>query len=1046
MLEKIIAYFIKRHLLTNLIVIVVLIGGIFAWQKTSKEEMPDIEFDHAHVTASYPGATASEVEHFITKPLEEQVKGLDGVFRITSTSSDGGANISVEFEKDYPNLDEALMDLRNAVLDVKLPDDVIDEPEVHVWKTSKMAIIDVVLIDTKRHLLDMQSRKRLQQYAYTLEQQLLNLPQVNTIEKSNYLQEELQIMVKPEKLREFDIPFNTVMQEVKSNHVRQPAGSIEAKSEPKVTLLSELDDVQKLEELVIQGGFEGQVVRLKEVADINRGFRKSSTIFKVNGREGILLRVIKNSSYGILEALEAVKKQLKNFQKNNLQDTGIELISLDDESVDLKNRLSLVVTNGAIGFILILLILFIFLDFKSGAWVAMGIPFTLCFAMIGTMLMGYTINNITLAAVIIVLGMIVDDAIVVSENITRMRSEGMSSIDAAVKGTAFVFTPILASILTTCIAFVPLLFFQGRFGKMLVFIPPIIFLMLGASLFESLVILPGHMHLDLSVFNGYLKRFKKKEVKENAIHWFSKVEDYYESVLNKVLPFKKFVFILFVLLLVFSGYIVKTKMKYVMFPNEETRQISISGEAAAESDKYDTAELTRQVEDIIMPYLGKEVIGFRTSIARSRWGRAVEENKFRMSVEILPKEKREKSANQLIKEWEKDFAAIKGLKDIQAVKSRWGHASGSPIELIVQENDETTRSMITEQLAEIMRNNPALENVEIERPLENTEYQISLNREKIKRLSINPADISATLRAALEGTVIYELLQGDEEVDVRFTVIEKAKKDIENILDIPVENTGNYLVPLRDIVDVNKTITPGSIERKDAKRVTTIFADIKKGAKRAPIEIAEYLEKNEFPKILSAYPTVLLNFEGEVKDTRQSKGDFTSSIIMAVLLIYIVLVLLLNSLTKPLIIMLSIPFGIVGIVLAFWLHGKVLFGFFAAIGAVGLAGVVVNDSIVMLVKLEKHYDRLKGKAFSNAQIASISKTRLKAVILTTVTTVAGLLPTAYGFTGYDAMLAEMMLALAWGLMFGTLITLLLVPSAYSLGKDMSYKLAEFIKG
>jgi len=1046
MLEKIIAYCIKRHLLTNLIVVIVLIGGIFAWQNTSKEELPDMEFDHAHITATYPGATASEVEHFVTKPLEEQVKGLDGVYRITSTSSDGSTNITVEFEKDYPNLDEALMDVRNAVLDVKLPDDVRDEPQVHVWKTTKMAIIDVVLIDTKKHLLDIQARKRLQQYAYTLEQQLLNLPEVNTVEKSSYLQEELQIMVKPEKLREFDIPFNTVMREVKSNHVRQPAGSIEAKSEPKVTLLSELDEVGKLEALVIQGGFEGQVVKLKEVADIKRGFSKNKTIFKVNGHEGILLRVIKNSSYGILDALVAVKKQLNNFQQNNLQQTGIGLISLDDESVDLKNRLSLVVTNGAIGFILILVILFVFLDFKSGIWVAMGIPFTLCFAMIGMMFMGYTINNITLAAVIIVLGMIVDDAIVVSENITRLRSEGMPSEEATVKGTAFVFTPILASILTTCIAFVPLFFFQGRFGKMLVFIPPIIFLMLGASLFESLVILPGHMHLDLSAFNGFLSRFKKKKVKERAAHWFGKVEDYYESVLNKILPVKKFVFIIFILLLIFSGYIIKTKMKYVMFPNEETREISITGEAYPEADRYDTAEVTRQVEEIIIPYLGKEVIGFRTQIARSRWGRAVEENKFRMIIEILPKEKRKKSADQLIKEWQKGFAAIQDLKDIQAVKSRWGHASGSPIELIVQENDETTRTMITQQLVQIMKNNPALEKVEIERPLENTEYQISLNREKIKRLSINPADISATLRAALEGTVIYELLQGDEEVDVRFTIIEKAKEDIENILDIPVENTGNYLVPLRDIVDVKKTITPNSIDRKDAKRITTIFADIKKGAKRTPIEIAEELEKNEFPKILSAYPTVLLNFEGEVKDTRQSKGDFTSSIIMAVLLIYIVLILLLNSLTKPLIIMLSIPFGIVGIVLAFWLHGKVLFGFFAAIGAIGLAGVVVNDSIVMLVKLEKHYDRLKGKEFSNAQISAISKTRLKAVILTTVTTVAGLLPTAYGFTGYDAMLAEMMLALAWGLMFGTLITLILVPCTYSLEKDLKYKLAFLNKG
>ncbi|MBU0477909.1 efflux RND transporter permease subunit [bacterium] len=1035
MIEKIISFFLKRHLLANLIFITIFLGGIIAWNNTGKEEMPDIEFDHANVVARYPGATAEEIEHFLTKPLEEQVKGLDGVYRVTSTISDGSTNISIDFEKGYPNLDEALMEVKNAVLEVNLPDDVVDEPEVHVWKTSKMAIIDIVLIDTQQHLLDNGSRKRLQQYVYTLEQQLLNLPEVNSIEKSGYLQEEIQIMIKPEKLKEFDIPFNTVMQEVKNSHIRQPAGSIEAKDEPKVTLLSELDTVEKLENFVIQGGFDGQFVRLKDVADINHSFKKNDSILKVNGHEGVVIRVVKNSSYGILEALEAVKKQIKTFHDNNLKDTKIELIALDDASVDLKNRLSIVMTNGLLGFILILIALFIFLNFRAAIWVAMGIPFTFCFAMICLFMYGYTINNITLAAVIIVLGMIVDDAIVVSENITRLRLEGVPSEQAAIKGTAFVFIPVVASILTTCVAFVPLFFFQGRFGKMLVFIPPVIFFMLGASLFESLFILPGHMHLNLSVF-------KKKTFRQTEEHWFNRIEDKYAKLLNKLLSFKWRIFLVFVLLLIFSGYIVKTKMKYVMFPREETREISLTGEAGEQADKYETAKLTMQVEEVIESYLGKEVIGFKTQIARSRWGRAVQENKFQMGVEILPKEKRRKSADQIIREWEKSFADIKGLKDIQVTKSRWGHASGSPIELIVQENDDQVRDTVAQELASIMKKHPALENVEIEKPLDNQEYKISLNREKIKRLSITPSDVSSTLRAALEGTVIYEILQGDEDIDVRFTIIEQAKADIERVLDIPIENAGKYLVPLRDIVDVKQTVTPNSIERKDSKRITTIFADIKKGAGLTPVEIAEQLEDREFPNILSKHPTLLLNFEGEVKDTRESKGDFASSIIMAILLIYIILVLILNSLLKPIIILLAIPFGIVGVVLAFWLHGKVLFGFFAAIGVIGLAGVVVNDAIIMLVKLEKTFDSTKGRAGLNERISSIAKTRLRAIVLTTLTTVAGLLPTAYGFTGYDAMLAEMMLALCWGLIFSTVITLILVPCMYSVIKEIQVKLGK----
>ena len=776
MLEKFIAFFVNRHLLTNLMFVIVFIGGVAAWNNTSKEEMPDVEFDRARVTARYPGATAEEVEHFVTKPLEDQVKGIDGVYRVTSTSSDGSANLSIDFEQDYPDIDEALMELRNTVMDVDFPDDVTDTPEVHVFKTSKMAIIDIMVIDNTRHLLDVDSRKRLQQYAYALEQQLLNLPEINTVEKSGYLQEEIQIMVDPDKLLTFDIPFNTVMREVRNNHVRQPAGNIETKIEPKVTLLSELDTVEKLNDLVIQGGFEGQVVRLKDVANIMSGFKKEKTIIKVNGHEAIMLRAIKNSSYGILEAITAVNKKVDNFQNNNLQDTGIEVVTLDDESVDLKNRLSLIVKNGTLGFVLILVMLFLFMDFRSGVWVALGIPFTLCFAMIGASMLGYTINNVTLAAVIIVLGMIVDDAIVVSENITRLRSDGMASKNAAVKGTAFVLAPIVASILTTCIAFVPLLFFRARFGKMLVFIPPVIFLMLGASLFESFIILPGHMNLNFPIFNRLKRKSRKEQPALKKIHWFYKVEDSYGKLLEKILPLKWVIFAIFAALLVFSGYIVKTKMKFVMFPNEETREITISGEAAPESDRFDTAQLTMHIENVIKPYIGKEVIGFRTRIARSRWSRAVEENKFRMNIEIVPKEQRKKSADALIKEWESQLAGIKDIKELEITKSRWGNASGSPIEIIVQENNDEIRNLIAEQLAATMEQDPTLHNVEIERPLENPEYKINLKREKIKRLSINPSDISTTLRAALEGVIVYELPKGSEEIDVRFTIADQAKR------------------------------------------------------------------------------------------------------------------------------------------------------------------------------------------------------------------------------------------------------------------------------
>jgi len=1027
-------------MLTNLIMLAVFIGGIFAWQNTKKEELPDITFDRVRISVNYPGAPAEDVEYFVTKQIEENTKGLDGVYRITSTSSVGQSNVNIELEKNIKDKNEIIAEIRNAVLDVNLPNEITDDPRIRIFKTSKKAIIDIALIYKDILILDTESRRKLQKYALALENQLLSLPVISGINTRGYLQEEIQIKVLPEKLLKYEIPFNTVMSEIKNNHIRKPAGTIQTQKEPKVTLLSELNTPSKLKNLIIQGGFEGQVISLGEIAEIKEGYEKNKSIIKVNGHEAVMLNVVKNSSSGILEALDSVNKTVSSFEKNSLKKIPIQLVLLDDESVDVRNRLSLISLNGSIGFILILIILFIFLNKSSGFWVAIGIPFSLCFTMIFASLLGFTINGTTLAAVIIVMGMIVDDATVVAENITRLISQGKDRVQAAIEGTTDVCMPIIASIATTCIAFIPLFFFEGHFGKFVEHIPPIIFLVLGASLIESLLILPGHMSLRLENPCTFHKQKIPPEVKSQPPrHWFDHVEDKYETILAKTLKHKIWIFLMFLILLLFSGWIASRKMKFVMFPREETREIILMGEAHPGATRYETAKLTQSLDNIINQYLDKEVIGYRTSIARSRRGGAVEENKFRMIIEILPKEKRAKSADQLIKEIESKIEPLESFKKLKFQKSRWGHSSGSPIELIVQQNDDDLRELIVQKISKDMKNFSDLSNVEIDQGLKVDEYKIDINQEKVKRLSINPVDIASTLRAALEGTILYEFPKGDEDTIVRFTTKDEAKDDINKVLQLPIENKGKYLVPLGDIVHVKKVTAPNAISRRNLKRTTIIDADLSPSTKKTPVEIAEHYEENIFPKILSEYPTTTLAFAGEVQDTRESKDDFKNALIMTLLLIYLVLAVLFNSPLKPFIIMLAIPFGVVGIILAFWLHGKILFGFYASIGALGLAGVVINDSIIMLVKLDKDYDKNQKKEKSNNQIANIAKTRLRAVIITTVTTVVGMLPTAYGFAGYDATLSEMMLALTWGLAFGTLITLLLIPTLYSAIKDFKYK-------
>lgn len=1040
MKDRIISFFLKRHLLTNLFFVFVFVAGIFSWIQIPKEELPDITFDNVRITVNYPGASAEEVEYYVTRPIEEELRGIDGIYRITSSTGTGTSRITAEIETNNSNKDEVITEIRNTVLDVDLPDDIIDDPRVRVFKTSRKAIIDIGLFLRGKNILDVESRHTLQSYALALENKLLSLPEISSVDRSGYLDNEIHIKVYPERLINYRIPFNTVINEIKKNNVRQPAGSIENIREPKVTLSAELNSIEDLNNLAIQGGFEGQVIRLKEIADVVKGYEKTKTVIKINGHEGIFLRVVKSSRVGIIDAVKAVKSIVNDFKGSGLEDGTINVILLDDESFDVRNRLSLIGLNGAIGFVLIIGILFLFLDFRSGLWVAMGIPFTFCFALVAAYLAGYTINNITLAAVIIVMGMVVDDAIVVSENITRLRAGGMKIGEAAAKGTSFVFLPIIASILTTCVAFVPLLFFTGRFGAMVSFIPLIIVFMLGGSLLEALFILPGHMMLPLDNFiNNLTRRLKiKPKNAPGGKHWFERFEKIYEVWIEKILRKKPIVLIVFAVLLAIAA-LIGSNMKFVMFPGEETRELRLTAETPPGTTRYETARLSQPLEDIISEYAGKEVVGFRNEIAKTRRGSVSQGNKLRMRIEILPKEKRKKSADQLIKELKEKFSLVANIENVKFSKTWHGQDSTSPIELLVKENNDELRRQISDELAAKMKGHPALKNVEIDEPVLSPEYRIKLDRDKVRRLAISPSDIATTIRAALEGTILYDFMGDDEKVYVRLTTVKSAKDNINKVLDIPVENEAKYLVPLKNIVTVEEITKPDSFQRQDLKRVTAIYADIKKGSGITPLEVARYFEDNVFGKITSKHPSTILEFAGEVKDTRESRKDFIFAIILAIVLIYVILTLLLDSLRKPFIIMLSIPFGVVGIILAFWIHGITMYGFFAIIGALGLAGVVVNDAIIMLVKLDKEYNPSLGIGETCRQVASIAKTRLRAVILTTLTTVVGIIPMAYGWAGYDAMLAQMMLALAWGLFFGTIITLVLIPCIYTFFKEREYK-------
>lgn len=1019
-MKKIIEYFCTRHLLSNVLFFGVIILSLFIWNSIGKEEMPEFASNWIRVNTVYPGAPAEDVELFVTKPIEDELKGLVGIEEIVSTSSVGVSSFRIVLDDDYPDKDEVVREIKDAVLRADLPSEVRDLPNIRQFKSSEKAILDIGLYHKDYKYLDQKGRAELQKYVLSFENQILALKEISSIDRKYYRKPEIQIQVDPDKKQKMEISLSEVKDQIQSNNIRVPVGALQDRGESKVTALNELETVDSLMSFILRGNYQGQGIKLSDIASIKEGFERSTSIFKINGHEGIFINVKKSVSTDILTAQAAIMDFIDKFNKAN-KDSKIGIVLMDDESYAVTNRLKIIGSNGLLGFCLILLILFFFLDVKAGFWVAMGIPFSIGFTLIIAHVVGYTVNNMTLAGIIIVLGIVVDDAIIIAENISRHRENGLSLLDASIVGTKEVVKPIVASIVTTCVAFVPLVFFEGFFGKLVSYIPLVVGLMLLGSLIESIFILPAHM----AGKTPLLDKFSKAEGEKS---WFHKYENIYERLLLKVFNLRIVLILFFVFMLGGATWIFKDKMRFVMFPREESQEVFIKVKAKKSAVRQETAKLIAPIEAMFVN--DKEnVVGVRSTVALSRRGGEVKENEASILAELVPADERSEPLNKLMKKWKAKAKDMPGLVNVKFLKGRWGWDSGSAIELQVQENDDVKRDEITKFIKSEMEKLGHLSDVEIEEPLKKKEYIFKLKQDRLIRFNVAPSKVTSTLRAFVEGSILYSVNKGEEEVDVRLTVPGQSKKDLDELLSLRIENKNGQLAYLKNIVDVEEVVKPVNIKRTNFKRSTMIYANLAEGVDITPLQIAQKLESDIFPTVINKYPTSILKFRGEIEDSRKSQGEFKNSIILVVILIYFILIIMFNSLTKPLLVMSIVPFGLAGVVYILLAHGMNVYGFFAVIGTLGMIGVVINDAIVMIDKIEARLTQ--GDNCGWKVIAHVAATRLRPVLVTTITTVVGILPTAYGVAGYDSMLAEMMLTMGWGLLFGTIITLLLIPSLYT---------------
>lgn len=1022
-------YFIDRPLLVNLLVVIIIIMGLASTMLIKREGLPKVDMREVVVTTFYPGASPEDVELNVTIPLEEEIKGISGVKRYTSTSMENISRISIVIDSEVKDIEKVHQDIRRAVDKVTdFPEEVKHRPEIFEIKVQNFEVITVALSSDTLNEQDLVKR------AKTLKKQLQQLPLVSKLETSGIQDREIHIKVDLDKMNTREISFNEIINALKSQNINIAGGNLESYlSEKGIITVSRFESIDDVEKIILRSNFEGRRILLKDVARVIDTFEKKTYFVRFNGKEGVALEVVKKENADIIRTIKQVKDHVEKFKKKPMgQD--VEFDYLNDFSEDTRTKLNIVTNNALIGLLLIVLVLFLFLNFKTAFWTAAGLPVSVLMAMIFMYMTGITINSISLSGIIIVLGMLVDDAIIVAENSYRHFLAGFSWKESALMGVTEVSRPVLATVVTTIITFLPLLFMEGMVGEFIYEIPMVVAFTLGASLLEAFFILPQHLSHDRS---DNIKSKDKKNTKafaDRGTKIFKWLDGFYAPLLKKALKHRYIMIGIFVLLLIIAGIYAGTKMKFVMFDDQQARIFWFTGETTRGVSLDKTSDVVKEVEKEIGKFPKSIVSSYMTMIGLNGYGQSEDSNFFTVIVYMTPANMRKQKAKDVIAILRKKMKKITDIKKFNFQIDSGGPLAGRPIEIEVISNNDEQRLKAYQDLKNHLSKIKGVFDIDDNYRVGKDELKIKLNYDRIARYGLMAHQVADVIRTAFNGTVVTHMQTPEERIGYRVLLDEQFRRTKITLNKLKIANVQARLIPIRDLLHIQEKKSIKRIFHFNGDRTINVSGDIDTKV-TTPVEVFGLIEK-DIKSFQDKYPDTIFKIRGEAEESRKAMMSLMMAFGIAVLIVYFLLVLLFNSFSQPILIIMAIPFGLVGVIIAFALHGT-SFSMFALLGIVGLTGVVVNDSLVMLDFINKSDKENKNKKKDIIEVVfQGARKRLRPIILTTVTTAAGLLPTAYGLGGYDFTVSPMVLAIAWGLVFATVLTLILIPGLYLVDKDV----------
>ncbi|WP_167632372.1 efflux RND transporter permease subunit [Mariprofundus ferrooxydans] len=1020
-MRNLIAFFVKRGVLVNLTSIILLTGGIYAAMNMQREAFPSINFDIIAVSGAYPGAAPREVERLMLAPIEQELKGVDGINVIRSTAYSGTMQMTIEVDPNFKDRARLVSDIQQAINRADLPADLPADPVIMEVKSEQAPVLTFSISGNFQPL-------ELKHLSSAIEDDVRNIGGVANVFVQGDLKEEIRIVPDPVKMRRNRVSVNDIIALVKGWNINAPGGRLKAHDgQSIIRITGEFSSATDAGNLVLRANEQGQSLYLKDVAKVTETLERPYKYVGAKGEPAITMIVVKKGDADIINLVDRVRAYLATIPKN--YGAGVHVSAYNDLSTITRLRLGVLTNNGMIGLALVLVLLMLFLRPAVALTTAWGLPIIFFSGIAVLYITGITLNLLVMFGFIMVLGLMVDDAIIIGENATYHMEKGLSPEEAAIEGTYELIGPVTATVLTTIVAFLPLMFMDGIIGKFIASIPVVVVVLLTFSWFEAIFILPNHIR-DVANAN--------KHPKERML--FIWITNIYTWLLEKAVKLR-YLTILITIAGLLGSFALASTMKFQLFPSgaESTFYLRVNMATGTTLEEMRNALKSLDVE--VRKRIDPTLLETTTMIAGENSAdqrEALKQIGDRFGFErviLTPFTERSVKAYDVMGRLEKEIPPLFPNMEISFAMERSGPPVGRALQVELTDADEATMTRVATRLIAMLDNIKGVYAVESDLEPGDPEIRIVMDRSLAAYAGIDLATASTHIRAAFDGLRVSTIKRGKEEIDVTIRYPDRAQHDINTLMNLEIPNKTGGLVPLHRIAHLIHKAGTSSIRHKDGRRIINVSAEVNQKDITSK-EVNALIKKRSSEWLGDDAGKIRVNYGGEEEKTQESVRGLVFSFVFALLGIFAILAVQFNRIGYPILVMLAIPFGIIGIIVGFFLHGAPI-SFMAMMGFVALTGVVVNASLVMAVFIQRQI--LDGVPWRQAIIES-GRRRLRAVLLTAITTVVGLLPTAYGWGGFDPFVAPMALALSWGLMFSTVITLFSIPAALGIALDCKYML------